>query len=175
MRLCLPVFYGNSFPDSSNWVKGFVYVFFLMGVQSFQHMCVRSHISTPASCMSPVCSNSDSAFLSQNSKGFCARLTTAPLREAEPALACQAWSQTLGGNAKCNMGPSQDVGAVDFLVTGVGRVVAAPARRRPLCATWESRCWHTLSHIRPNNLSAHTPARPVWSALERNTSQSGNT
>lgn len=172
--MCLPVFYGNSFLDSSNWVGGFVYGF-LMGVQSFQHMCVRSHISAPASCMSPVCSNSDSAFLSQNSKGFCARLTTAPLREAEPALACQAWSQTLGGNAKCNMGPSQDVGAVDFLVTGAGRVAAAPARRRPLCATWESRCWHTLSHIRPNNLSAHTPARPVWSALERNTSQSGNT
>lgn len=146
-----------------------------MVVKSFQHMCVRSHISVPASCVCPVCSNSDSAFLSQNSKGFCARLTTAPLREAEPALACQAWSQTLGGNAKCNMGHGQDVGAVDFLVTGAGRVSVALTRRRSLCATWESRCWHTLSHIRPNNLSAHTPARTVWSALERNTSQSGNT
>lgn len=65
---------------------------------------------------------------SQNSTGFFALLTTVPQGEgAEPALACQAWSQTLGGNAKCNMGLGQDVGAVDFLVTGAGRV----ARRRP--------------------------------------------
>lgn len=144
--MCLPAFYDNSFLDSSNWVGGFVYGFLIV-VKSFQHMCVRSHISAPASCMSPVFSNSDSAFLSQNSKGFCARLTTAPLREAEPALACQAWSQTLGGNAKCNMGPSQDVGAVDFLVTGAGRVAAAPTRRRPLlCNVGKSLLTHSEPH-----------------------------
>lgn len=144
--MCLPAFYDNSFLDSSNWVGGFVYGFLIV-VKSFQHMCVWSHISAPASCMSPVFSNSDSAFLSQNSKGFCARLTTAPLREAEPALACQAWSQTLGGNAKCNMGPSQDVGAVDFLVTGAGRVAAAPTRRRPLlCNVGKSLLTHSEPH-----------------------------
>ncbi len=109
-----------------------------------------------------------------------------PLPEFQGVLRSADHSPSEGGGAcpcmssvvpdawrKCQVqhGTRQDVGAVGFLVTGARRV----ARRRPLCTTWESRCWHTLSHIRPNNLSAHTPARPVWSALERNTSQSGNT
>ncbi len=147
--MCLLAFYGNSFLDCSNWVGGFVYGF-LMVVKSFQHMCVRSHISVPASCVCPVCSNSDSAFLSQNSKGFCARLTTAPLREAEPALACQAWSQTLGGNAKCNMGPARMLGRSVFWLQVQGewlrpRLVGGPFVQRGKVVA--DTLWATLDPI----------------------------